>query len=193
MKLGIIGGTFDPPHIAHLIGAKRALEQLGLDVVIFVPNNIPPHKPPPVASQEDRLAMLRLAVKGEEGFEVSDYEIRKGGVSYTVETVEHFFGLGHDIFLLVGEDSLRQIHTWKDHERILQMAVIAWFPRIKRDKGITDESASEKILRNSVRIDSEILEISSTKIRDHIKRGISVRWLVPDDVLDYIKKRGLYR
>lgn len=186
MKVGILGGTFDPPHIGHLVGAKRALEQLKLDKVIFVPNNIPPHKKPPVASAQDRFNMTKLATEGEKYFDVSDYEIKKGGISYTVETVEHFSKMGYEIYLLIGEDSLYSFHTWKDYKKILELAKIAWFPRINTKKNYSK-------IPESIKIESEILDISSTKIREYVKKGISIRWLVPDKVIDYINKRGLYR
>lgn len=192
MKIGLIGGTFDPPHIAHLVGARRALEQLKLDKVIFVPNNIPPHKPQAVASQLQRLEMVKLAVEYEKNFEVSDFEIQKGGVSYTVETVEHFYKKGYEIFLLIGQDSLVNFHTWKEYEKILQMCKLGWFPRMNENSK-TEKKINQKVLEKSIRINSEIIEVSSSRIREYIKKGISIRWIVPDKVIEYINQKQLYK
>ncbi|MCS7213507.1 MAG: nicotinate (nicotinamide) nucleotide adenylyltransferase [Candidatus Calescibacterium sp.] len=192
MKIGLIGGTFDPPHIAHLVGARRALEQLKLDKVIFVPNNIPPHKPQAVASQSQRLEMVKLAVEYEKNFEVSDFEIQKGGVSYTVETVEHFYKKGYEIFLLIGQDSLVNFHTWKEYEKILQMCKLGWFPRMNENSK-TEKKINQKVLEKSIRINSEIIEVSSSRIREYIKKGISIRWIVPDKVIEYINQKQLYK
>lgn len=188
MRIGLIGGTFDPPHIAHLIGARRALEQLNLDCVIFVPNNIPPHKPPAEAGQIDRLEMVKLAIEGEKGFEVSDFEIKSGGISYTFRTVEYFHRQVSEIYLLLGEDSLKSFHKWKNYERILQLAHLAWFPRAGKEI----HEVSPEILSRAIKIDSEIIHISSTKIRELIKKGFSIKWLVPDKVIEYIYDKKLY-
>lgn len=187
-----MGGTFDPPHIAHLVGARRAMEQLRLDSVIFVPTNIPPHKPPPVANQEDRLEMTRLAIKDEENFVISDYEIKKGGISYTYQTIEYFYSKGYEIYLLIGEDSLINLNKWKNYKMILQMSQIAWFPRIKGQK-LSDQVIPPDVMKNSIRVDMDILEISSSKIREYIKAGVSVKWLVPNPVIEYINRKKLYR
>lgn len=190
MKIGLMGGTFDPPHIAHLIGARRALEQLKLDRVIFVPNNIPPHKPSAEAGQIERLEMVKLAIEGEKNFEVSDFEIKSGGISYTFLTVEHFYKQKNEIYLLIGEDSIKMFHKWKNYEIILKMAYLAWLPRIKGK--IEEDEISPEILKRSIRIDSEIIQISSTKIKELIKNGLSIKWIVPDKVIEYIYEKKLY-
>ena len=185
-KIGIFGGTFDPPHIGHLIMAQRAYEQLSLDTVFFVPNNIPPHKQSPVASAKDRLNMLRLAVLPHSYFEVSECEIERGGVSFTVDTVLFFKEEfpGAEIFLLVGEDSARNFRSWKDYQSILSIVKVAWFPRLT--------SASGDIPPDFLKIEAEIIDISSSRIRKLIKEGNSVKYLVPDPVLNYIRIMNLY-
>ena len=186
VKMGIFGGTFDPPHIGHLVMAQRAYEELSLDVVYFVPNNIPPHKVKPVASPQDRVNMLRLALLPHKHFEVSECELERGGVSYSVDTVSYFKDKFPDseIFLLVGEDSARNFKTWKDYQKILEMVRVAWFPRLTDTKG--------DIPSDFIKVEAEILDISSTRIREYLKTGRSVKYLVPDSVLNYIKATKLY-
>lgn len=218
-RVGVFGGTFDPPHIAHLVMAKRAMEQLILDLVLFIPNNIPPHKTPPVAPPHHRLNMMKLAVEEEKGFQVSDCEIKRGEISYTVDTLlflKEKEGKNTEFFLLVGEDSAKNLSTWKDYRKILEIAKVAWFPRLKREEEkeekreveVDEKKKEEKengkkesqenetklmLTTNFIKVEAEILEISSTKIREYIKRGLSVKWLVPDKVIKYIYENGLYR
>ena len=186
IRIGIFGGTFDPPHIGHLIMAQRAYEQLSLDTVFFVPNNIPPHKRKPSASAKDRLNMLRLAVLPHSHFEVSECEIERGGVSFSVDTVFFFKEEfpGTEIFLLVGEDSARNFRKWKDYKSILEVVKVAWFPRLT--------SVGGEIPSDFLKIEAEIIDISSTRIRQLIKDGRSVKYLVPDSVLNYIRIMNLY-
>lgn len=185
-RIGIFGGTFDPPHIGHLVMAQRAYEQLSLDVVFFVPNNIPPHKESPVASPQDRLNMLSLAVLPHSYFDVSDCEIRRGGVSFSVDTVFFFrkeFPKA-ELFLLIGEDSARSFKAWKNYEDILSVVKVAWFPRLTSVKG--------EIPSDFIKIEAEIIDISSSWIRKLIMEGKSIKYLVPDSVLNYIYFMRIY-
>jgi nicotinate-nucleotide adenylyltransferase len=190
-KIGIFGGTFDPPHIGHLIMARRAVEQLGLDRVFFVPANIPPHKKIPVASAEHRLNMLRIALLPHSDFTISTCEIERGGISYTIDTIKFFREniSADEYFLLVGEDSALKIHTWKNSSEILNLVKVAWFPRYIPNK---DEFHNFPDLKNFVKIEAEIIDVSSSRIRQLIKEGKSVKYLVPDGVLMYIERNGLY-
>jgi nicotinate-nucleotide adenylyltransferase len=190
-KIGIFGGTFDPPHIGHLIMARRAVEQLGLDKVFFVPANIPPHKKIPVASAEHRLNMLRIALLTHPDFTISTCEIERGGISYTIDTIKFFREniSADEYFLLVGEDSALKIHTWKNSSEILNSVKVAWFPRYIPNK---NEFHNFPDLKNFVKIEAEIIDVSSSRIRQLIKEGKSVKYLVPDGVLMYIERNGLY-
>ncbi len=195
-KVGVLGGTFDPPHIAHLVIARRAVEKLGLGEVIFVPNNIPPHKVPPVAPAQHRLNMIKIAIECEKDFVVSDCEIKRGGISYTVDTLKFLReqeGWQSEFFLLIGEDSARKFNTWKEYTKILEMAKVAWFPRNKEnDKRKNEDKDEEEMMKRFIKVEAEILDISSTRIRECLKAGLSVKWLVPDPVLKYIKENKLY-
>jgi nicotinate-nucleotide adenylyltransferase len=185
-KVGIFGGTFDPPHIGHLVMARRAVEQLELKKVFFVPANIPPHKNLPIASAEHRLNMIRLAVIPHKDFEVSTCEIERGGISYTIDTIRFFLDnvWAKEFYLLIGEDSAIHFSSWKESEEIKKLVKICWFPRICEGKN--------PIPPEFIKIDAEILDISSSRIRKLIKEGKSVKYLVPEPVLEYIKINKLY-
>ncbi len=184
-KIGLFGGVFDPPHIGHLVVAQRSMEQLSLDLVIFVVANIPPHGKVPHASAQDRLIMVDIATLQHKNFLVSDYEIKKGGISYTIDTVGFFTSEFKDseIFLIMGEDSAVSFNTWKDYKKIMEKVKLCWVPRIRLSEEIP----------GFIKINSEIIQISSTEIRRRIEKGLSIKWLVPDSVIDYIEKKKLYR
>jgi nicotinate-nucleotide adenylyltransferase len=190
-KIGIFGGVFDPPHIGHLIMARRASEQLGLDKVFFVPANIPPHKKVPVASAEHRINMLRIALLPHPDFTISTCEIERGGISYTIDTVRFFHQniFADEYFLLVGEDSALNFFTWKDSSEILNLVKVAWFPRYIQNR---NEDYRFLDLGNFIKVEAEIIEVSSSRIRQLIKERKSIRYLVPDGVLMYIEKNELY-
>src|SRR5262245_37914490 len=131
-RVGLFGGTFDPPHLGHLVVAQWALDRLKLDRVVFMPSGTPPHKRGrPVTPAADRVAMTRLAVRGNRAFEVSTLEARRRGSSYTVDTLRALRARsgGTRVFLLIGEDSLEQFHTWREPESILELATLAVAPR----------------------------------------------------------------
>jgi nicotinate-nucleotide adenylyltransferase len=192
MKVGIFGGTFNPPHMGHLIVAERVRADLELSRIVFVPSFISPHKQDrEIASGEERLMMLRLAIGGDRRYDVSDLELRRGGVSYTVETLaEMARNLPSDeLFFLLGMDNLVEFDTWKDPGRIAELATLVvmarpGFPRPERPpvEGL-------KLIYRDV----PEIAISSTDIRHRVLGGDSIRFLVPDAVEQYIRGRGLYR
>lgn len=188
MRIGILGGTFNPAHNGHLYVARQALKRLRLNKVIFVPAYIPPHKKlSGGAKVSDRLKMLRLATSGERRFSVSEYEIRKKSVSYSIKTVRFLkkkFGKDSELFFLIGSDSLIGLKRWKNVKellRLLQFAVISRPPfNIKNDvTGVIKLKASGK-------------DISSTRIRKFLKEGRPITRFVPKNVHKYIKRRKLY-
>ncbi len=190
MTIGVFGGTFDPPHIAHLIIAEFVRQELGLGKILFVPAALPPHKQDVhVSSPEHRLAMIRLATRGNNAFEVSDIEIRRTGVSYTVDTLEDLARQhpGDAFVLMIGEDNLVDFRNWKSPDRILQLArVVAMTrpgftasPHLPLGEGVTICEVPE-------------LDIASRKIRELLREGKSVRYLVPDPVEEYIRENRLY-
>ncbi|HLG94452.1 MAG TPA: nicotinate-nucleotide adenylyltransferase [candidate division Zixibacteria bacterium] len=189
-KIGLLGGTFDPPHLGHLVLAQGAWEELKLDQVWFIPAYRPPHKQEEkVSTFQHRLRMVRLAIRGNRRFKVLTIEKEKGGVSYTVETLPllrrkypntHFF-------LLLGADNLSEFSNWREPEKVFSMAqpVFAHRPR-------TEEKVPAW-LEGAVWLSNPQLEISASDLRQRIRAGRSIRYLVPDAVEHYISKMGLYR
>ena len=188
-KIGLLGGTFDPIHIGHLLMARAALEMLGLDQVIFIPSCVPPHKKAPTLfSAKDRLKMVRLATKENPQFDVSDFEIKKGGKSYSVDTVRHFqkaAPASTKLFFIVGGDAIKEIDTWKDIDELKKMCS---FVSVNRP-GYPREEAKYKY--HAVTMNG--IEMSSTEIRKRILQKKTIQYLVPDAVLGYIRKNNLYK
>ena len=191
MRIGIFGGTFDPPHIAHLIIAEQARQQLRLHKVLFVPAHDPPHKKGKAwATPAQRLAMLKLATSGVRGFEVSSIEIGRKGLSYTVDTLHELKSKfkNADFFLIVGGDNFAQLDSWKSVEEILRMATPVVYER--------DHGGATKTLTNpptKISLHGPLLKISSTMIRERVRDGVSIRFLVPAAVESYIQRHKLYQ
>ena len=192
MATGIMGGTFDPIHVAHLTIAEEVLTTFGLDRVVFMPSAQPPHKQAQdVTPIEHRLEMVRLAVSGDPRLDVSDLEARRPTPSYTVETIRELrLELGEDetIYFIMGADSLTQFFTWKDPEDLLSSCEFVVVPR----PGVGIECADERIRGKAHILDSPTLDISSSDIRERVRRGESIDHLVPPDVSAYITEKKLY-
>jgi nicotinate-nucleotide adenylyltransferase len=198
MRLGILGGTFNPPHLGHLICASAAYEQLELDRVLVVPTGVPPHKP---RSREDpgagvRLRLCRAAVGGDERFEVSAIEVERPGPSYTVDTLKllHERAPDTELFFIVGGDAAASLPRWRDPEGILGLATLA----IARRSGTSGTRLRAVLtgLRGGDR--SRMLRmpqigISSTLVRSRVRAGRSIRYLVPQEVASLIAADALYR
>jgi nicotinate-nucleotide adenylyltransferase len=188
-RIGILGGTFNPIHVGHLTVAQMVHEQLNLDKVIFVPSNLPPHKTwKYVAPTKDRLHMIRLAIKGNPHFEVSDFEIKKEGKSYSIETVTHFrdhFPRGTKFYFIIGSDLLPTLHTWK---RIDEVRKMVSFVAVNR-AGFKETKSKVKVKLITI----PGLQTSSSYVRQRITLGKTVRYLVPDNILNYIERKKLYR
>lgn len=188
IKIGLFGGTFDPVHIGHLLMARAAMEQMTLDRVIFIPSCVPPHKKvPTLFLADDRIRMVSAAIAGIAEFEVSDFEIRKGGKSYSVDTVRHFHSQfpGARLFFVVGGDAIKQLDTWKDVDVLKKMCSFVSVNRPGYPRG------DAKLKYHAVTMNG--IEMSSTEIRKRILSGKSIQFLVPDKVLDYIRERRLYK
>lgn len=192
MNIGIFGGTFNPPHNGHLIIGEHVRERMRLDRILFIPSAISPHKQrEETVSSRDRLEMVRLAIQGNERFAFSDVEIVRGGVSYTVDTLQELCRTHpRDHFhLLIGLDNLPEFHSWKDPQRILELADVVVMSR----PDFTPHSVDPAIVREVTTCTVPEIGISSREIRRRVKEGKSIRYLVPPDVEGYIRKRGLYR
>ena len=200
-RIGILGGTFDPVHLGHLIPAQYALEHLGLDRLLLVPSAAPVHRPLHVpASPEHRLRMCELAAADIPHFEASDIETRRTEPSFTVLTLEHFtrtMPAGTRFYLLVGEDNVPLLHTWRDIGRIAELAAISVLPR--PCEGAADTAALESLLGPAAVRDilsrwvpGPRIPVSATEIRRRVHDGQSISGLVPASVAAYIAEHGLY-
>lgn len=201
MRLAVLGGSFNPIHVGHLAVAEAAREALALDRVLFVPCALPPHKPPDdLAPARDRLAMVRLALRGHPAFAVSDIEVRRPGRSYSVDTVAALRATTRGaLFLLVGADMLAGLPTWREARRLVALARVAaagrpgWSfdalrPRLARAFGAAFLRGLDRR-----RIDAPLVGVSSSDIRRRARDGRSIRYLVPEAVARYIRRRELYR
>lgn len=195
MNIGILGGTFDPPHVAHLLLAEQARDQLALDQVLFIPAGDPWRKSHRVITPaEHRLAMLRLAIEGNDAFAVSDIELRRGGPTYTADTLEALAGerLDDAFWFVLGADALLDLPNWREPERIVRHAMLAVAPRDVQQVNATELNIPALAGRLQL-FDCPRLAISSTDIRERAHAGSSIRYLVPDAVERYIAEHALYR
>lgn len=195
-KVGIFGGTFDPPHNGHMLVARAAMEQLGLDEIRIMTGGMPPHKQNDgMTPAEIRHTMVRLAAEGEPGFRADGYEVHKKNYTYTAKTLEELLAENPDweIYFVIGEDSLRDFMKWYKPDYIAKHCILCVYPRSRGDA--LDRLIAERRAELGAdirRIDSPLFGVSSTEIRKRLKAGKSVRYLVPDAVNDYIKEKGLY-
>ncbi|MDX6724409.1 MAG: nicotinate-nucleotide adenylyltransferase [Solirubrobacteraceae bacterium] len=195
--LGILGGTFNPPHIGHLVMAQEALDQLGLDRVELMPVSSPPHKEAagdPGAAV--RLELCRLAIAGDDRLAVSPLEIERGGASYTVDTLRalHERAPEHELTFIVGGDMAHSLPAWRDPEAVLELARLA----VAERQELRREDIAHRLepLHSGDRVvffDMPRIDISSSAIRERIAAGRSIRYLVPDRVADEIRAQSLYR
>ncbi len=192
MRIGLFGGTFDPVHLGHLRAAENAREALTLDLVAFLPCAVPPHRAT-ASSAADRLAMTRLATAPNPRFEVWDAELRREGPSFTVDTVSALAGeRPFDSFvLLVGADTWPEMTGWREPERLFSLVEVAVAER--PGAPALELAAPFASARGVRRVFGPALAISATAVRERVRRGQSVRYLVPDAVADYLAERGLYR
>jgi nicotinate-nucleotide adenylyltransferase len=196
-SLGILGGTFNPPHVAHLVCARAALDQLGLDRVALVPVAAPPHKPlPDDPGPEVRLELCRRAAAGDERLEVCDIEVRRGGPSYTVATLEeiHARRPEDELTFIAGGDMAASLPEWREPERVLELARFAVAEREGAErKEIERRTAGLSGRERIVFFDMPRLDVSSSEVRARVAAGRPIDELVPPAVAAYIDERGLYR
>lgn len=214
-RLGIFGGTFNPVHYGHLAAAEVVRDRLRLDRILFIPTFIPPHKDEELPSAVQRLEMVRLAISGNQHFKVSDIEIKRGGRSYTIDTITelHQHYAGAEFFFITGVDSFLEIKTWKDWERLLSRCTfvvlsrdgyqfrdldrLGLFGSVATELAGLDGRRSEQVKLTAG--DASVLleripfyEISSTDIRERVRRGRSIKYCLPDPVEHYIIENKLY-
>lgn len=199
MKIGILGGTFDPVHLGHLIIAEEAVASLGLDRVIFVPAGDPWMKAGiPISPGPNRLAMVLAAVAGNPAFHVSPVELDRNGPSYTVDTLEELqedYGSQTELFFIIGADALKDFGQWRKPERVLELCTLAVVGRPAQEA--LDLSVLEAIIPgigNRVEMVYGVaISVSSTDIRERIAEDRSIRHLVPPAVESFIREHGLYK
>jgi nicotinate-nucleotide adenylyltransferase len=203
-SLGVLGGTFDPIHVAHLALAQEAAESLGLERVLFVPAGSPPHKPGvPVTPGVDRLAMVQLAIAGNERFAVSRIELDREGQSYTVDTLVELartrttdaIGGGAELTLILSADAFLGLPTWHEPRRVLELARLAVAPRDGYPEAGPEFLAVQfpDLAHRAVFLDGPRIRLSASALRDRAAAGRSLRYLVPDAVAAYIGDHALYR
>jgi nicotinate-nucleotide adenylyltransferase len=198
VRLGILGGTFNPPHLGHLVCAQEAYLELQLDQVMLIPARTPPHKPvDEEPGIEHRLEMCRLAVRRDEGrMSVSDIEARRAGTSYTVDTLVQLQSESseNELYLIVGGDIAAGLGSWRDPERVLSLAGLAVAARPGTDRARIERTLGR--LEGGERatfFDMPEIGISSTMLRDRVRAGVPTTYLMPEAVRDYIDRHGLYR
>ena len=221
MRIGLFGGTFNPIHRGHLRAALEVIKRFNLDRIYLIPAALPPHKTTGlVAKADDRLAMINLAIADLPGLTVSDVELNRPGPSYTIDTIRHFkLTLAKDaqIYLIMGLDAFLEIHTWKSHQDLLEQ--IAFIVMARPDEDYTDARQGWRILESYIKstlsannqfdaqhacyslegkqpihiCDIKALDISSTKIREKVKKKQSIENFVTPEVADYIRLKGLYK
>lgn len=190
-RIGVFGGTFDPPHVGHLIAAADAHRALGLDLLLFVPSAVPPHKRRTVRASADlRLEMVRAAIEGDDRFAADDLELRRSGPSYSVDTLRelHLREPACELYFLIGADNLRDIPHWHRPEEIVRLARLVVLSR-EGDPGAPETGGPFPARRVAVtRVD-----VSATEIRRRAAAGQSIRYLVPEAVRAVVEREGLYR
>jgi nicotinate-nucleotide adenylyltransferase len=188
-KVGIFGGTFDPIHLGHLITAQSVREIRNLDKIIFIPAFISPHKSEvKTSSPEDRLNMIKLSVNDISFFDYSDMEIKKGGVSYTVDTLRELKKQYDELEFIIGYDNIFSFHTWKDPDKILKLTKIIVLKR----KSSHPPPFKDEYYRQAVFVETRGIEISATDIRERVKNEMPINFLVPLNVMEYIYTHKLY-
>lgn len=198
MRIGVLGGTFDPVHLGHLIIAEEVRLGLRLDRVIFIPAGQPRLRADEyLTPAADRLRMVQLATDDNPHFQVCDTETQRSGPTYTVETLDELgrnLGPEASLYFIVGEDILSQFHRWKDPERVLESCTLVVVSRSGQGTCAWPEWFENSDLANDkvIRVDIPMVDISGTEIRRRAGHGESVRYLVPDAVAEYIRERNLY-
>src|SRR5690625_354188 len=184
-KIGIFGGTFDPSHIGHLMIAEEVRYNLNLEQIWFIPTNIPPHKQKASSSSKHRLAMLETAIKSNKNFSINQIEIEKNNVSYTIDTITTLQQSNQDttFYFIIGADMVEYLPHWREIDTLVQMVTFV---------GVKRTNFTLRTTYPIIEVNTPTINISSTEIRERIKRNEPVMYFLPDGVLTYIKEHQLY-
>ncbi|MGD0590391.1 MAG: nicotinate (nicotinamide) nucleotide adenylyltransferase [Bacteroidota bacterium] len=188
-RIGIFGGTFDPPHKGHIAIAEEAMKQLSLDTIYFVPAYLPPHKLQHYSmTAKHRLTMVKLAIDGHKDFKVSMVELQRRGISYTVDTLKAFRSRFPNaaLILVIGADNLEQFQSWKSPKAILQLASLAVYKRRGFNRSLKNQNIAFQLIKG------QLLQVSSTEIRKRLVKGLTVSKLLSRPIERYIKRHSLY-
>ncbi|MGE5472934.1 MAG: nicotinate-nucleotide adenylyltransferase [Ignavibacteriales bacterium] len=197
-RIGLIGGTFDPVHFGHLLAAERAREEYGLEKVYFIPSANPPHKNyKGMAEAQNRFEMVEIAIRDNPYFEISDAEFVRAGYSYTIDTVNefiHLIGQECKIYFIIGTDNVSEIKTWKNADELMkkvEFIVMTRPGKWEEDLAGNLNKLREDGCRISV-VEMPLIHIESTSIRNRINNGLSIRYIVPEEIEKYILNNKLY-
>lgn len=196
MRFAILGGTFDPIHYGHLIAAEQVADALNLEKVILIPAGSPPHKKEqPVTEAKYRYQMVSLAIAGNPHMDLSRMEIDREGPSYSIDTIRWYnrkYGIGETGFI-IGVDALAEVLTWHEYEAVLREAHFLVLHRPGYDLSSLEQSPFKNWLNKIQFVQMPAIEISSTDIRERVRRKQSIRYLTPDSVIEYIETNRLYQ
>jgi len=180
----LFGGSFDPIHLGHIIPLIDIRDFIPVNKIIFIPAMISPFKNEKLtASPEHRINMIKISIKGNDYFDVSDFEIKKGGISYTIDTIKYFRNFYDEIGLIIGEDNLKDFKKWKEWDEILKTSKVIVISR---------KNSSGELIEGMAKVNTRTIEISSTEIRSRIKEGKEIKHLLKEGVAEYIYKNRLY-
>lgn len=198
MKIGVMGGTFDPIHHGHLIAAEYARTSLDLDKIIFIPSGVHPFKDnKTITDPNKRVDMISLAIDSNKFFKISSIEINRIGTTYTIDTIRELREeyKGDEIYFIIGSDIIFEIEKWKNFEELIRICKFILLYRPGKEEENIDKKIQELNLSYDItfeKVESPLIEISSTKIRHRVKDKCSIKYLVPEVVEDYILKHDLY-
>ena len=220
-RIGLFGGTFNPIHNGHLRAALEVKEGFPLDRCVLIPAALPPHKASAhIVKASDRLEMIRLALENQAGLDISDIELKRSGPSYTIDTVAHFSSQSlekTEPYLIIGFDAFMELDTWKSYQQLLQAVpfIVLTRPTVGPNGWVAQKRLIQRFLEANISTDYKwddqkrcffhgvwqsiffhavtALDISSSHIRQMLRNGYSIRFLVPDKVIEHIRKKGLYR
>jgi len=198
MNIGVLGGTFDPIHMGHLIIAEEAKVRLNLAEILFVPAGLPwLRMNSPILAVEHRVQMVRLAIGDKPYFKLSTIEIERGGPSYTVDTIaelEGQLGAGSELFFILGWDNLAELSKWREPSRLIKLCYLVAVPRVGYSLPDLNslEAAIPGLAQRVTMLDTPLIDISASEIRNRVAQGLSIEHLVPEPVDRYIREQGLY-